>query len=104
MQERKLVAQRGRLVRRREEWSDETRRAFATDVLRRARLLFGSVPIVSGYVHDIARFREEGRVGLAAFAAARAAERSGGLIAYERERAQQASWLAGRLGLEHHEA
>jgi hypothetical protein len=98
-QERKVVAQRGRLVRRRDEWDDDARDAFVSDVFRRARSRFGSVPVLSGYVYDIERFRADGRVGLSAFAAARAAERSGGRRAYERERARQAAWLADRLGL-----
>jgi hypothetical protein len=98
-QERKVVASRGRLVRRREEWDDELRDDFAADLLDRTRLLYGSVPIVSGYVVDLERFRATSRIGLASFAAARAAERSGGPRAYERERARQAAWLADRLGL-----
>jgi hypothetical protein len=98
-QPRKVVGERGRLVRRHDGWNDGLRAAFATDLLERTRSRFGSVPLVSGYVVDIDRFRATGRVGLAAFAAARAAERSAGPRAYERERARQAGWLADRLGL-----
>ena len=98
-QARKLVAARGRLARRHDGWNDDLRRAFVADVLERTRRRFGSVPVLSGYVADIERFRATGRVGLAAFAAARAAERSGGPRAYERERARQAAWLAKRLDL-----
>lgn len=98
-QERKLVARRGRLVRRRDEWNPELLDDFAVDVLGRTRRTYGSVPVLSGYVVDIERFRAGGRVGLAAFAAARAAERHGGATAYERERLAQAAWLADRLGL-----
>jgi len=98
-QSRKLVAARGRLGRRHDGWNDDLRRAFATDVLERTRRRFGSVPVLSGYVVDIERFRATGRTGLAAFAAARAAEWSAGPRAYERERARQAQWLAQRLGL-----
>lgn len=98
-QARKLVAARGRLVRRHEGWNDQLRAGFATNVLERTRECFGSVPVLSGYVVDIERFRATGRVGLAAFAAARAAEWSGGPRAYERERARQAHWLAKHLGL-----
>jgi hypothetical protein len=99
VQERKLVARRGRLVRRRDEWNPELLDDFAVDVLGRTRRAYGSVPVLSGYVADIERFRAGGRVGLAAFAAARAAERHGGAAAYERERLAQAAWLADRLGL-----
>ena len=98
-QQRKLVARRGRLVRRRQEWNRELLDAFTVDCLVRTRHAFGSVPIVSGYVADIERFRSLGRTGLAAFAAARAAERHGGAAAYDRERLTQAAWLADRLGL-----
>jgi hypothetical protein len=99
VQERKLVARRGRLVRRRDEWNPELLDDFAVDVFGRTRRAYGSVPVLSGYVADIERFRSGGRVGLAAFAAARAAERHGGPAAYERERLAQAAWLADRLGL-----
>lgn len=98
-QARKVVAARGRLVRRLDAWNDEMRDELAADVLARTRSRFGSVPVVSGFVADIQRFRAGGRTGLAAFAAARAAEWSGGPRAYERERARQAAWLAQRLGL-----
>ena len=98
-QARKVVAARGRLIRRHDGWNGELREAFATDLLERTRERFGSVPILSGYVVDIERFRATGRTGLAAFAAARAAEWGGGPRAYERERARQAQWLARRLAL-----
>ena len=98
-QERKLVAGRGRLVRRRDEWSRELLDAFAADCLSRTRRKFGSVPIVAGFAADIERFRAGGRIGLAAFAAARAAELGSGPRAYERERGRQAAWLAERLGV-----
>ena len=97
-QERKVVALRGRLTRRREEWTPELLDEFAADCLARARRRFGSVPTLSGFVADIGRFRALRRTGLAAFAAARAAELAGGPRAYERERRRQAAWLAERLG------
>lgn len=98
-QERKLVARRGRLTRRLEKWNRGLLDAFAADCLARTRRVFGSVPVLSGFVADIERFRASGRVGLAAFAAARAAELHGGAPAYERERLLQAAWLAERLGV-----
>ena len=97
-QERKVVARRGRLTRRREEWTRELLDEFTADCLARARRKFGSVPTLSGFVADIERFRADGRTGLAAFAAARAADLAGGPRAYERERRRQAAWLAERLG------
>jgi hypothetical protein len=98
-QERKVVAARGRLVRRLERWTPALLEAFATDLLTQTRLRFGAVAILSGYVDDVERFRGQRRFGLAAFAATRAAELSGGPAAYERERARQAEWIAKRLGL-----
>jgi hypothetical protein len=99
LHERKVVAARGRLLRRLDAWNSELRHEFAGDLLQRTRLRFGAVAILSGYVADIERFRATGRTGLAAFAAARAAERSSGPRAYERERTRQAAWLAEGLGL-----
>ena len=98
-QERKLVARRGRLVRRIEEWNLDLLRAFTASCRADAKLRIGSIPTLSGFVGDIDRFRSGDRHGLAAFAAARAAEHAGGPAAYDRERARQAAWLADRLGL-----
>ena len=99
-QERKIVASRGRLVRRIEGWTTELLDDFADDLLRRTKLRVGFIADVGGYVGDIERFRSQRRYGLAAFAAARAAERSGAPADYDRERRRQAEWLAERLGLE----
>ena len=98
-QERKVVGRRGRLVRRIPGWNAELLRAFTASCRAETKLRVGSIPSLSGFVGDIDRFRSEDRDGLAAFAAARAAERDGGPRAYERERARQAAWLADRLGL-----
>jgi hypothetical protein len=97
--ERKVVAPSGRLVRRLDGWNPELRAAFGRSVLARTRSRFGSLPVVSGYVADIERFLATDRIPLAAFAAARAAELSGGRAAYERERLRQAAWLSEHLGL-----
>jgi hypothetical protein len=99
-QTHKLAARRGRLVRRIPDWNAELLRAFTASCRDATRLRVGSIPVVSGYVGDIDRFRSRDRHGLAAFASARAAERVGGPGAYERERARQAAWLADRLGLD----
>jgi len=98
-QERKVVGRRGRLVRRIPEWNAELLRAFTASCRAGTKLRVGSIPSLSGFVGDIDRFGSEDRHGLAAFAAARAAELYGGPRAYERERARQAAWLADRLGL-----
>ena len=98
-QERKVVAERGRLLRRLSEWTPELLDEFMDDLLRRTRRRFGGVAVSGGYIGDIQRFRAERRVDLAALAAARAAERNTGPRAYDAERARQARWLADRLGL-----
>jgi len=98
--DRKLVAARGRLVRQVTPWDDAARDAFARFCLRSTRLRVGAIPVVSGFVGDIERFRAQGRVAIAGFAAARAAELLGGPAAYDAERAAQAEWLAAHLGLE----
>jgi hypothetical protein len=96
---RKVVAPRGRLVRRLTDWNRELLEEFGARVLARTRTRFGAVAVLSGYVGDIQSHLASGRVPLAAFAAARAAELSGGPAEYERERLRQATWLADRLGL-----
>jgi hypothetical protein len=96
---RKVVAPRGRLLRRRDDWTPEVVQSFIDDCLARTRAKFGSVPRLSAFLYDIERFRAEGRLPLAAFAAAHAAELHSGPRAYERERLRQAAWLADRLGL-----
>jgi hypothetical protein len=99
-QERKVVASRGRLVRRIDAWTIALLDEFADDLLRRTKLRVGYLPNLSGYADDIARFRSQRRYGLAAFAAARAAELNGGAADYDHERRRQAEWLAARLALE----
>lgn len=98
-QERKVVAQRGRLERRLDAWTPQLLEEFVDDLYRRTRRRFGGVAVAGGYVADIARFRSQRRTGLAALAAARAAEWNGGPRAYDAERGRQAQWLAERLGL-----
>lgn len=97
--ERKVIARRGRLVRPIPEWNEELLRAFTASCFEETKRRVGSIPTLSGYVADIDRFRSRDRHGLAAFAAARAAELSGGPQSYEHERRRQAAWLAERLGL-----
>jgi len=97
--ERKVVVQRGRLVSRVDEWNDSVRAELGASVLARTRMRFGAIAGLAGYVGDIQGHLATGRVPLAAFAAARAAELGGGPGEYERERSRQAAWLAERLGL-----
>ncbi len=90
----KLVAGRGRLVRRIEVWDDAVRAEFAACCGERARELAGAAlpdwpPPAGG----------EPPPALAAFMAARIAERLGGAEAYRAERERQSAWLAERLEL-----
>jgi hypothetical protein len=98
--ERKIVASRGRLTERLEHWSPEVAREFGRFCARRTRERVGFLPVLSGFVGDVDRFVSENRIAIAGFAAARAAELRDGAAAYEAERLAQATWLAGRIGLE----
>jgi hypothetical protein len=98
-QESKLVAARGRLTRRIDEWTDEVAHEFGRFCARRTRERVGFLPVLSGYVGDVDRFVAQRRIPIAGFAAARAAERRDGPAAYEEERGVQAAWLAERLQL-----
>jgi hypothetical protein len=97
---RKLVARRARLIRRIERWTPELRRAFGRFCAGRTRERVGFLPPLAGFVVDVDRFVAQGRIPLAAFAAARAAELRDGPAAYEAERLAQAHWLADQLELE----
>lgn len=100
VQERKLVATRGRLLRPLPEWNEELLESFGRFCARRTRERVGFLPLLSGFVVDVERFVAQRRFPIAGFAAARAAELRDGPTAYERERQLQATWLADRLGLE----
>jgi hypothetical protein len=93
----KVVAPRGRLVRRIEAWDDAFRAAYTRWCADRAH----EIAQASG----LERWREviepsvpEGPA-LLGFVAARIAEEGAGVEAYHAERARQAEWLAARLGL-----
>jgi hypothetical protein len=98
-QERKLVASRGRLTRRVDAWDGHLADAFGRFCAKRTRQRVGFLPVLSGFVGDVDRFVSEGRIPIAGFAAARAAEWCDGQAAYDLERRAQATWLAERLGL-----
>jgi hypothetical protein len=98
-QKAKVVAQRGRLMRRIDEWNDDVAREFGRFCARRTRERVGFLPVLSGYVGDVESFVAQRRIPIAGFAAARAAERRDGPAAYEEERGVQAEWLAERLRL-----
>jgi hypothetical protein len=97
--ERKLVARRGRLTRRIEQWTPELATEFGRFCARRTRERVGFLPSLAGFVSDVDRFVAHGRIPIAGFAAARAAELRDGPAAYDAERLEQAAWLADRLDL-----
>lgn len=78
----KVVASRGRLVRRIDAWDDATRADYARACADRA--------------HEPASAGGPASIG---FIAARIAEERDGIEAYHAERARQVAWLAERLGL-----
>jgi hypothetical protein len=95
----KLVAERGRLVRRIDSWNDETREAFSQMCIARANEVAASAP---AQVLDWAPAPEMSAAGpaLMGFMAARIAEQLGGVDAYAVERARQSAWLVEQLGLD----
>jgi hypothetical protein len=98
--ERKIVAERARLTQRIESWTPALAREFGRFCSRRTRERVGYVPVLSGFAADVDNFVAQGRIPIAGFAAARAAELRDGPDAYDDERRAQAEWLAGRLGLQ----
>jgi hypothetical protein len=95
----KIVAPRGRLIRRIDDWNEETRVAYAQMCRARARELAAEGP---ERVAAWAPSPERTAAGPAmmGFVAARIAEELGGLDAYMEERMRQSAWLADRLGLD----
>lgn len=96
---RKLVARRGRLVRRIEDWNRETRQTFAESCVGRLRGIAKDSPAAAEYVSDAERRAGMGDASMTAFIAARAAEVADGQAGYDTERLAQANWLGERLGL-----
>jgi hypothetical protein len=95
----KVVAPRGRLVRRIEAWDEGTRDEYSQTCIARAGELAASAP---DRLSPGAPRVEDAAAGpaLMGFMAARIAEQLGGVDAYVEERIRQSDWLANRLGLE----
>ena len=96
-QKYKVVASRGRLVRRLDAWDEEARTAYTRDCADRAHELarrFG----LERWEAVIEPSIPEGPA-LLGFVAARIAEEGAGEQAYRAERARQTQWLSDRLGL-----
>ena len=96
----KLVARSGQLVQRMDAWNGSAGEDFAAACLDRVRELAEQRPEASGHLSDLANWAPHVRPAAVASLAARAAEAVDGRDGYDRERAAQAEWLAGRLGLE----
>jgi hypothetical protein len=92
----KLVAPRGRLLRRIGAWDDAARAAYVTDCEARAHALAADLPDWDAAVEPASA---AGRPAAIGFIAARIAEARGGPAAYRAERARQVAWLTQRLGL-----
>jgi hypothetical protein len=93
---RKLVARRGRLLRRLEGWNEETGRAFVASCAVSARKEAEGAPELAGYAEDIDPELSPSGAG---YIAGRLAELHGGPDGYDAERRRQAEWLSATLGL-----
>ena len=93
---RKVVAHRGRLVRRVEAWDEGARGAFVRSCTERARALAADAPELTPFADDI---KPTATPQGAAYVVARMAEVHGGPAAYDDERRRQAQWLIDTLGL-----
>lgn len=92
----KVVAPRGRLVRRVEAWSPAAGRELANEAAARARGLADARPRDAtrrAYAEDAERRAGQGRAYAATYIAAVAAEHVGGPPGREAERAAQADWF-----------
>jgi hypothetical protein len=96
----KLVAPRGRLLRRVDAWDDELRDAYTRMCADRAHELASGVsPPLESWDAVVEPSVPEGPA-LLGFVAARIAEEISGREAYQAERARQTAWLVQRLRLE----
>lgn len=102
--EHKLVASRGRLLRRVEAWDPRARLEFGASCLERVAPLVQAAPepvakVVAEIVEDLRGIAVRGGAASAGFCAARIAELVGGAAEYDAERAAQSRWLVERLSL-----
>jgi hypothetical protein len=96
----KVVASRGRLLRRIDEWDEEARDTYTRMCADRAHELARSAsPPLEDWEVVIEPSIPEGPA-LLGFVAARIAEEISGIEGYHAERRRQSDWLAERLGLE----
>lgn len=95
----KVVAARGRIVRRIDEWDDAAREAYTRMCADRARDLVQASGRPLQEWADIAAASVTEGPALLGFVAARVAEEIEGASGYHRERAAQARWFADLLHL-----
>jgi hypothetical protein len=98
---RKVVAPRGRLVRRVEAWTAAASRELADTAAARARVHADARPrdaMARAYAEDAERRAGQGKAYVATFIAAVAAEYAGGPAGRDAERAAQADWFRALLG------
>jgi hypothetical protein len=96
----KLVASRGRLLRKVAAWTDVARGEYTRMCADRAHALaVGASPPLTEWDAVIEPSLPEGPA-LLGFVAARIAEERGGVAAYLEERDRQSAWLVERLGLQ----
>lgn len=94
----KIVASRGRLIRRIDAWNEDTRAEYSRMCVARARELIETAPELADWAPPPSiGLGEAARLG---FIAARIAEQLGGLDAYLDERQRQSDWLVERLALD----
>jgi hypothetical protein len=99
-QRSKVVASRGRLLRRVEAWDDQLRDAYTRMCADRAHeLALGQSPPLEDWDAVVEPSVHEGPA-LLGFVAARIAEEISGIDAYHAERAEQTEWLVAQLGIE----
>jgi hypothetical protein len=95
----KVVAARGRLLRRVEAWDDRLRDAYTRMCADRAHeIALGAAPPLEHWDEVIEPSLPEGPA-LLGFVAARIGQERWGAEAYQAERSRQAAWLAEHLGL-----
>ncbi|HYX77420.1 MAG TPA: hypothetical protein VE757_09620 [Gaiellaceae bacterium] len=94
----KVVAPRGRLIRRIDRWNETTREAYSRMCFARARELIDTAPDLADWEPPPSiELSEAARIG---FIAARIAEQLGGVEAYLDERRRQTEWLVEQLALD----
>jgi hypothetical protein len=95
----KVVASRGRLVRRIDRWDDQLREAYTRMCADRAHdLALGAAPPLTSWDAVIEPSLPEGPA-LLGFVAARIGEERSGMQGYHAERAWQTAWLVEHLAL-----